>query len=111
MKEVAKLLATFKHPHRGTHFKNLATGRTAHHTWSYYSAKYALKPTNSPPEIPKSLEQVAILPRGQALIVELGEKIPDAGTMRVRVRASRMNSDDEPAPSLQLEFGWKASNE
>ncbi len=109
--EVAKLLESFKRPHRGTHFKDLTTGRTAQHTWSYYSAKYALKPTNSPPEAPKSFEQVAILPRGQALIVELGEKIPDEGTMRVRVRVSRLSADDQPDPSLQLEFGWKASNE
>ncbi len=109
--EVDRLLARFKHPHSGTHFKNLATGRTAYHTWSYYSAKYAFKPSDARPEFPKPVEQVAILPRGKALVVELGDRIPDDGTMRVRVQASRLHPKDQPVPSLQLEFGWKASNE
>ena len=110
-KEEERLMASYRKPHAKTYFKNLATGRTAIHTWSYYYAKYALKPADSRPEIPESFEQIAIVPQGQTLTVELGEKVPDEGTLRVRVRASRMSSDTRYFPSLQLEFGWKASNE
>ena len=49
--------------------------------------------------------------RGSRLIVELGNQLPDEGTMRVTVRASRVNANNGGVPSLQLLFGWQASNE
>ncbi len=112
-REVDQLLASFKKSHSGTYFKDLSTGRTARHNWSYGGAKYAFKPSDSRPEIPESFDHVAILPQGrnQTLIVELGEKLPDEGILRVRVRASRKSAEDDHIPSLQLEFGWQASNE
>ena len=60
-----------------------------------------------------ALDHVAILPRGQneRFTIELGNRLPDEGIMRVRVRASRANADDASIPSLQLLFGWQASNE
>ncbi|MEM9646356.1 MAG: DUF1592 domain-containing protein, partial [Planctomycetota bacterium] len=56
---------------------------------------------------------VAILPNGQGpkLIFELGNRLPDEGNMRVTVRASRVESKGSELPSLQLYFGWQASNE
>ncbi len=111
--EVEKLIARYKKPHGDTYFKDLKSGRTAPHTWSYPRAKYALKPSESLPEIPKNLDQVAIIPQGRrkTLIVELGEKIPDEGILRVRARASRTSVEKNRIPSLQLEFGFQASNE
>lgn len=96
--------------HRDAYFKELSSGLTAEHSWNYRGAKYAHKPTDNRPSVPESSDRVAIIPEGETLIVELGEKIPDEGTLRVRVRASRRSEDDR-IPSLQLEFGWKASNE
>jgi hypothetical protein len=63
--------------------------------------------------MPSALDHVAILPRGQneRFTIELGNRIPDEGIMRVRVRASRADADDASIPSLQLLFGWQASNE
>ncbi|WP_417740461.1 DUF1592 domain-containing protein [Rosistilla oblonga] len=111
--ELDKLDAKFKQSHRGAYFRELSTGRTAAATWQYYGAKYAFAPTDSPAEFPESFDTVAVLPanRGTKLIVELGNQVPDEGTMRVRVRASRTTSDDSPAPSMQMLFGWQASNE
>jgi hypothetical protein len=45
------------------------------------------------------------------LIFELGNQLPDEGTLRVTVHASRTNPSEGPFPSLQLLFGWQASNE
>jgi hypothetical protein len=111
--EMDKLLAENKKPHSRTYFKDLSSGRTALHTWNYGGAKYAFKPETSPLEIPESFDHVAVIPQGpkKKLVVELGEKVPGEGILRVRVRASRTNVEDNRIPSLQLEFGWQASNE
>ncbi|QDU76780.1 hypothetical protein Pan97_38370 [Bremerella volcania] len=111
--ELAKLENNFHQPHSTAYYKQLSTGRTAKAEWSYHGAKYAFAPTDAKPEFPASHDCVAILPanRRQNLIVELGNRLPDEGTMRVTVRASRVNSDSPGYPSLQLLFGWQASNE
>ena len=40
-----------------------------------------------------------------------GDRIPDDGTLRLRVRASQATVDDDNPPSLQVVFGWQASND
>ncbi len=111
--ELDKLRDRFTKPHGKTYFKDRTTGRTAPHTWEYGGAKHSIAPTNSPPEVPRTFDHVAILPHGrdQKLVVELGDKLPDDGILRVRVHAARTPADDDRVPSLQLEFGWQASNE
>jgi mono/diheme cytochrome c family protein len=111
--EVDRLTASFKNPHRNAYYRELSTGRTARATWTYYGGKYAFAPTKSHPEIPASFDHVAVMPQGrnQNLIIELGDQVPNEGTMRVRVRASRASKDAAKIPSMQLEFGWRASNE
>lgn len=113
MQEIDRLTKSFNNPHGDTFYQNLSTGRTARATWGYGGAEYAFKPTDSLPEIPASIEHVAVIPQGRNrnLIVELGNRVPDEGIMRVRVRASRVSSEETRIPSLQLEFGWQASNE
>lgn len=108
-----RLQATFHAPHAQTYFKQLETGRTARATWAYYNAKYAFAPQTSRPEPPQPGDVVAILPggSGQKLTVELGNRVPDEGLLRVRVRAGRVDGTSPYAPSLQLQFGWQASNE
>ena len=103
----------FRQPHPVPYFKDLSNGRTVRASWSYQRAKYANLAAESPRKMPTPLEHVAILPRGnnKRFTVELGNRIPDEGIMRVRVRASRANAEDDGIPSLQLLFGWQASNE
>lgn len=111
--EVDRLTASFQNPHGNTYYRELSTGRTARNSWEYYGAKYAFKPTDSQPQIPDSFDTIAIIPQGRNhnLIVELGDQVPDEGRLRVRVRASRASADQTRIPSMQLEFGWRASNE
>jgi hypothetical protein len=112
-KELERLTDSFNNPHRNTYFRELSTGRTARATWAYYGAKHAFSNTDSGSEIPDSFDHVAIIPMGrnQKLTIELGNRVPDEGMMRVRVRASRTSGESTRIPSLQLEFGWQASNE
>ena len=111
--ELERLTKQFRQPHGGPYYQDLSTGRTARTSWAYYGAKYAFKPTDSKSEFPKSFDHVAIIPHGRNhhQIVELGNQVPDEGIMRVRVRASRASAEKPEIPSMQLEFGWRASNE
>ena len=95
----------------GIHYKNLATGEAIRASWSYPGAAYAWAPADRPSEIPVESAYVAIIPRRQRLTVELGDQIPEEGLLRVRVRACRTSAEDDLIPSLQLEFGWQASND
>ena len=109
--ELEKKAASFRVRLRQTHYKKLSTGQTSRVHWAYNGAKHAWKATETRPEVPAISDQVVIIPHRQKLVVELGDKIPDHGTLRIRVRASRVSVDDDRLPSLQLEFGWQASND
>lgn len=116
--KIDTLRDTFQNTPRDTHYRNLTTGQKVSATWAYYSARYAMAPEDAPRVMPPAFDHVAVLPggRNQKLIVELGDQLPDQGIMRVRVRASWLRDEDSSTnesqpPSLQLEFGWRASNE
>jgi hypothetical protein len=100
-----------KRPHSQSYFRDLSTGRTALASWEYYEARHANSPSDRPAVMPEKLDQVAILPAGQWLNIELGNRLPDEGTLRVRVRATKVGTSDGLEPSLQLHFGWQATNE
>ncbi len=111
--ELRKLRERFAKRPGGAHFESLETGRVGRQSWGYNGAKFAWSPFDErmPPAEPSSDDDVAILPRGQGLIVELGERLPEVGMLQVRVRASRADQSPGPPPSLRLAFGWQASND
>ncbi|MCM2372663.1 DUF1592 domain-containing protein [Aporhodopirellula aestuarii] len=93
------------------HYKNTQTGQTVPATWSYTGAVHAWSPTTSSPEVPDPSDFIAVLPSRQRIVVELGNRLPDKGAMRVRVRAWRTSADQTPAPKLALEFGWQGDKD
>lgn len=103
--------AKYRHKPNGVHYKNLQTGLAVRIKWNYGGAKYAWTPTDTRADIPPVSEHVAIIPMKQKLIIELGDQVPEEGTLRVRIRASRIPNKGHRSPSLQLEFGWQASND
>lgn len=111
--ELERLQEGHRKPHRTAYFKELSSGRTAISRWQYQGARNAFKSTDEQIVFPDTFDCVVILPasRQQEFVVELGNQLPDEGTMRVTVRASRVNTDGDQFPSLQLLFGWQASNE
>jgi mono/diheme cytochrome c family protein len=111
--ERERLDADFHKTHGDTYYKDMGSGRTARATWSYPGARYAFSPSDTRAGMPDSFDHVAILPQGhnRRLTIELGNKVPDEGVMRVRVRASRVPGEGDGIPSMQLQFGWQASNE
>ncbi len=101
----------FQKPPTGTHYRNQSTGQAARVSWGYGGAKYAWPPAQMSPEVPPVSPHIAVIPLRQKLIVELGDTVPDTGTLRVRARAARTSVKSTRIPSLQLEFGWQASND
>ncbi len=95
----------------GAHYEELATGRFAAQSWHYSKGRFAWAPESSPPTLPKTGDTVAVVPRGRGLIIELGDQLPLEGVMRVTVEACRADLDHKGDPSLQLHFGWRASND
>lgn len=108
--ELEKLTAKLQRRSREPFYKNLETGATETVEWSYPGARHAWKPLAQLPGTPAVSQDVVIIPRGQKLIVELGDQVPDEGLLRVRFRASRTSTDKKYLPSVRLEFGWHASN-
>lgn len=109
--EISRLEESFRQAHPRTYFRDSATGETVLAAWDYAGARYAILPVADLALPPTSVEQVAILPAGNWLNIELGNQLPDEGTLRVRIRASRTSTQSGRTPSMQLEFGWQASNE
>ncbi len=95
---------------RGAHYLNTKTGKTLPATWEFRRAVHAWAPTMTRPDVPEPSDYVAVLPAGQALIVELGNRLPDEGTLRVRIRAWRVSTEPNLVPSIALDFGWQGNN-
>ena len=94
-----------------THFKNLITGHALRTHWSYGGAKYAWKPAVKRPEVPAVLSDVVVIPANQKFIIDVGNGLPDSGTMRVRIRAARASSEGDHLPTVRLYFGNQPSND
>ena len=103
--------ARFREKPNRTYYHDLKTGRMGQASWRYVGAKYAWEPTPDAPAVPDEFNHVAVIPPRQKLIIELGDRIPERGTLRVRVKAGHVSAAANHIPSLQLEFGWQASND
>ena len=93
------------------HFKNLITGHGVKTHWGYGSAKYAWTPSRTRPKVPPALLDVVVIPANSKYIVDVGDGLPDVGTMRVRIRAARVTPEGKHQPTLRLFFGNQASND
>lgn len=106
-----KQAENYSRNHGGAHFKDLITGQGIGTRWSYGGAKYAWTPTRTRPEIPPVLPDVVVIPANSKYIVDVGDGLPDVGTMRVRIRAARVTPEGKHPPTLRLFFGNQASND
>ena len=96
---------------KASHYKNRESGQTVPASWSWREAADAWTPTLIRPEVPEQSAFIAVLPAGQRHVVDLGNRLPDEGTLRVRVRASRATHEPNLLPTLALEFGWQGDKD
>jgi len=92
------------------YFKNLDTGDEIRARYRYNRAKYSYRPSTTLPEIPKRFEYALILPSDSQHIFDLGDTLPETGTLRVRLLASRVSTKEKSLPAIRLEFGFQPSN-
>ena len=95
---------------RGPHFKNLHTGAVARASYNYQRGKMSYSPRSTQPEVPAVSPEVLIIPANRQHVFDLGDALPDTGTLRVRARAARVSTEGKGFPSLRLEFGFQPSN-
>ncbi|MFK7734895.1 MAG: DUF1592 domain-containing protein [Pirellulaceae bacterium] len=111
-KERKRIANKYKRRVNQAHFAELETGSSFRVQWNYGQAKYALSPSETPPTAPEIDHTVrAVLPPEQKMVVELGNRVPDSGNLRVRIRASCAPDQEHLLPTLRLEFGFQASND
>lgn len=112
-KELERLKDKFQAPASKSHYLDLATGRRAEADWNYRKAKYAFKHSETYTPMPEPGSHFAVVQPGrrQNITVELGDRLPDTGTLRVRIRASRAEGVEHRIPSLQLHFGFQATDQ
>ena len=96
-----------------THYLESSTGQRAEADWNYRKASQAFRSDDTPEPMPERGSHFAVVQPGatQALTVELGDRLPDQGTMRVRIRASRAEGVQTLVPSIQLHVGFQATDQ
>lgn len=111
--QIDRLIKEFQARADRTHYLEVSTGLRADADWGYRKASYAFRHSETYQPMPEPGSHFAVVQPGsrQALTVELGDKLPDAGTMRVRIRASRAEGVVQRVPSLQLYFGFQATDQ
>ena len=95
----------------GAHFKDLVTGQGVQTKWAYHGAKFAWKPTDKRPVVPAVSPDVLVIPANLKIIIDVGDRLPDTGMMRVRIRAARESVKSQYRPTLRLHFGNQGSND
>ncbi|WP_197441401.1 DUF1592 domain-containing protein [Thalassoglobus neptunius] len=111
--QLERLNRQFQASNDRSHYSDLATGMRAKFEWNYRQAKYAFEASDEVPSMPATRSSFAVVHPGsrEALTVDLGDRLPDVGTMRVRIRASRAEGVTQRVPSLQLYFGFQATDQ
>ena len=112
-KKIESLNKNFSSSSDKTHYLELSTGLRTAANWNYRKAIYAFKPSDVHQPIPELGSHFAVVQPGrrQDLIVEVGDELPNKGMMRVRIRASRDERVEQRIPSLQLYFGFRATDQ
>ena len=110
---IERLKRDFQASSDRSHYLEVSTGLRAEVDWDYRKASYVFRPTGSDEPMPEPGLHFAVVQPGsrQSLTVELGDRLPDRGTMRVRMRASRAKGVEQRIPSLQLYFGFQATDQ
>ena len=104
-KEEARL---WKPNKNGSHFINLVTGR-GFSTHSRYGQN-SFRPLENLVGAPSISDYVLALPVNARQLIDLGDFLPDSGTLRLRVRAWRSSTDSPSDPDLRISFGYQPSN-
>lgn len=101
--------ARFKKP-ASAHILDLDTKERFPVRYRYKGNAYVHYPSPTLPELPDELRYLLVIPAGESHVIDLGDTLPDRGTLRLRALVSRISDSEKHVPSLRLDFGFSESN-
>ncbi len=104
---------------RNTHIINKDTGEGFSYQWTYYlilddkmrEGIWNLEPDEIISAVPPVSSVVAVLPPSRQFHLDLGNSVPDEGTLRVRIRVGTTERQPGQSANLRLVFGFQTNNE
>ncbi len=109
--ELEKLDQRLRANRNQVHYVERSSGRTARTRWNYNGGQFAWPPSEQLRPLPPAGDTFAHVPPQRGIRVELGDRVPERGTLRVRLRAARSERGGERPPRIRLVYGWQASND
>lgn len=109
--ELEKLDKRLRANRNQVHYVERSSGRTARTRWNYDGGKFAWAPSAQLTPLPPAGDTFAHVPPQRGVRVELGDRVPERGTLRVRIRAARSERGGDRPPRIRLVYGWQASND
>ena len=92
------------------HIVNLDTKEYHPVGYSHRKAANVHYPIPVLPEVPAEFQYLLVIPIDEDHEIDLGDTLPDNGTLKVRALVSHVSNSEERVPSLRLHFGFKGSN-
>ncbi len=92
-------------------FRDLETGEETEAYFNYRNGKMSHLPSAELSKVPDVSTRVLVIPSRGEHKIDLGDHLPETGTLRVRVRASRSEPESPNRPALRLKFGFQPSND
>ena len=112
-KKIRALEKDFRAPAEKSHYLDASTGERKSVDWHYFNATNMSRPSDTFQSMPQPGTHYAVIRPGRrnGLTVELDDSLPDQGTLRVRIRASRAQDAAKRVPTLQLSFGFRSTDQ
>ena len=112
-KKVERVEKEFIAPLDETHYLDLSTGQRVSADWHYRKASNPTFPSDTYNAMPALGSHFAVVQPGRrsGLVVELDDSLPDQGTLRIRIRASRAKGVTRRIPTLALSFGFRSTDQ
>ena len=101
------------------HIVNKGTGEGFSYQWAYYMVLddevhegiWNLTPDEITSAVPPVSSVVAVLPPSRRFQLDLGNSVPDEGSLRVRIRVGASERQPGQSANLRLVYGFQTNNE
>lgn len=95
---------------QNAHFINLDTGEGIKSSFNYRAGMMSHLPFKTSEAPPPVSSDVLVIPVGKEQKIDLSDKLPESGVLKIRLRASHRSTQAGRYPDLRLEFGNQPSN-
>ena len=113
VKKIERQKKDFLAPPEKSHYLDVITGERTSVDWHYRNAPNLSRHSDTYQPMPEPRSHLAVIQPGSkdGLTVELDDSVPDQGTLRIRIRASRAQGVVQRVPTLRLSFGFRSTDQ